>query len=151
MIKRSTNLTGNLYNNVWKKPFPKPKNFTIYSPQLRNSKQNTHVFARSPPSLPQTLFSRSLRSTIFDPGHPHPMRTLWITNGGPERVKKRNWREREEIVQPQDTHFFPSFSLFKRSMKKNPFNPLIVAVSKEFQSLINSIQNWAHLVPRNLH
>jgi len=38
------------------------------------------------PSLPQSLFSRSLRSTICNPGHPHPMRTLRITNG-PERAK----------------------------------------------------------------
>ena len=47
------------------------------------------VFARSPLSLPQTPCSRSLRSTICNPRHPHPMRTLRITNGGPERVKKK--------------------------------------------------------------
>ena len=53
------------------------------------------VSARSPLSLPQSPFSRSLRSTICDPGHPHPMRTLRITNGGPERAKKRSLGERE--------------------------------------------------------
>ena len=52
------------------------------------------VFARSP--LPQSPFFRSLRSTICNLGHPHPMRTLWITNGGPERAKKRSLGEREE-------------------------------------------------------
>jgi len=62
------------------------------------------VFSRSPLSLPQSLFPRSLRSTICNPGHPHPMRTLRITNGGPERaVKQSLGREREEIVQTQNT------------------------------------------------
>ena len=45
------------------------------------------VLARSPLSLLQSPFSRSLRSTICNPGHSHPMRTLRITNGGPERAK----------------------------------------------------------------
>ena len=45
-------------------------------------------FARSPLSLQQTPFSRSLRSTICDSGHPHLMRTLKITNGGQKRAKK---------------------------------------------------------------
>jgi len=52
------------------------------------------VFARSRLTLPQTPFSRSLRS-ICDPGHPHPMRTLQITNGGPERARKQSLGERE--------------------------------------------------------
>ena len=53
------------------------------------------MFARSPLSLPQIPFSRSLRSTICNPGSPHPMRTLRITNGGPERAKNGVWgRER---------------------------------------------------------
>jgi len=39
---------------------------------------------------PKLPFPRSLRSTICNPGHPHPMRTLRITNGGHERVKKRS-------------------------------------------------------------
>ena len=43
-------------------------------------------FARFPLSFPQTLFSHSLRSTICNPGHPHLMRTLRITNSGPERA-----------------------------------------------------------------
>jgi len=66
------------------------------------------VSARSPLSLPQSPFSRSLRSTICDPGHLHPMRTLRITNGGPERAKKkRSLGEREggEIVQTQNLGF----------------------------------------------
>jgi len=54
------------------------------------------VFARSTLSLPQGLFSRSLRSTICNPGHPHPMRTLRITNDGPEREEKQSLGEREE-------------------------------------------------------
>jgi len=53
------------------------------------------VLARSSVSLPETPFSRSLRSTICIPGHPHPMRSLWITNGGPERAKKRCVGERK--------------------------------------------------------
>ena len=61
------------------------------------------VFARSPLSLPQSLFSRSLRSTICNPGHPHPMRTPRITNGGPERAKKHFGGERREIVQTPNT------------------------------------------------
>jgi len=51
--------------------------------------------SRSPLSLPQSPFSRSLRSTIGNPGHPHPMRTLRITNGGPERATKWSLGERE--------------------------------------------------------
>jgi len=46
-------------------------------------------------SLSQSLFSRSLRSTICNSGHPHPMRTLRITNGGPERAEKPSLGERE--------------------------------------------------------
>jgi len=57
--------------------------------------ENYSVFARSPLSLPQSLFSRSLRSTICNPGHPHPMGTLRITNEGPERAKKQSLGERE--------------------------------------------------------
>jgi len=49
----------------------------------------------SPLSPPHTPFSRSLRSTICNPEHPHPIRTLWITNGRPERAKKRSLRESE--------------------------------------------------------
>jgi len=49
----------------------------------------------SPLSLPQSPFSRSLRSNICNLGHPHPMRTLRITNGGPERAKKQSLGERE--------------------------------------------------------
>jgi len=61
------------------------------------------MFARSPLSLPQSLFPRSLRSTICNPGHPHPMRTLRITHGGPERAKKTEFRgERREIVLTQN-------------------------------------------------
>ena len=52
------------------------------------------VFAWSPLSLPQTPFSRLLRSTICSLGHPNPMRTLRFTNGEPERSKKRSWGER---------------------------------------------------------
>jgi len=58
------------------------------------------VFARSPLSLsPKVCFlARSgppfvIRSVLIGwghPGHPHPMRTLRITNGGPERAKKKN-------------------------------------------------------------
>jgi len=52
-------------------------------------------FARSPLSFPQTLFSHSLSSTICNLVHPHPIRTLWITYGGPERTEKRSLGERE--------------------------------------------------------
>jgi len=61
-------------------------------------------FARSPLSLPQTLFSHSLRSTICNPVHPLPMKTLRITNGGPERAKKTELRgERGKIEQAQNS------------------------------------------------
>jgi len=53
------------------------------------------VFARSPLSLPQSPLPRSFRSTICNPGQPHPMRTLRIPNGGPERAKKQSLGERE--------------------------------------------------------
>jgi len=58
--------------------------------QLDPQTYSYSVFARSLLSLPQTPFSRSLRSTICNPGHPYSIRTLRITNGGPERAKKRS-------------------------------------------------------------
>jgi len=65
--------------------------------------QKKSEFAGSPsnsplslsPSLPQTPFFRSFRSTICNPEHSHWMGMPWITNGGPERVRKQGLGERE--------------------------------------------------------
>ena len=63
--------------------------------------QRYSEFARSP--LPKTLFSHSLRSTICNPEHLHTMRTLQITNGGPERAKKTEFEgETRQIEQTQN-------------------------------------------------
>jgi len=64
-----------------------------------------------PLSLPQSTFSRSLRSTICNPGHPHPMRTLWITSGGPERAKKRSLAESERCC----SHRYGNKNIWRRS------------------------------------
>jgi len=52
-------------------------------------------FARYPLSLPQTPIFRSFRSTICNPERSHWMGKPRITNGGPERARKRTLRERE--------------------------------------------------------
>jgi len=69
--------------------------FRIIYSCLVNLRKNNSGFARSPLSLPQSLFSRSPRSTVCNPGHPHPMITLRITNGRLERAKKQSLGERE--------------------------------------------------------
>jgi len=53
------------------------------------------MFARSPLSVPQTPFFRSFRSTICNPERSHWMGMPRITNGGPERARKRTLGQRE--------------------------------------------------------
>jgi len=87
------------------------------------------AFARSPLSLPQSLFSRSLRSTICNLGHPHPMRTLRITNGGHERAKKtefggergRSWKHRIKL--PETLNSFGILYLLSEQTKRLPIIP----------------------------
>jgi len=56
---------------------------------------NPILFARSPLSLPLTPLFRSFRSVICNPGRSHWMGMPQITNGGPERARKRTLGERE--------------------------------------------------------
>ena len=51
-------------------------------------------FARSPLSFSQTPFSRLL-SAVGNPGHPHPMTTLLITNSGSVSERKKGVRGKE--------------------------------------------------------
>jgi len=84
---------------VWLKSWARGLIFCLGDREVIRQKCNLtySVFARSPLFSPQTPFSRSLRSTIGNPGHPHSMRTLWIANGGPERAKNGVWgRERRD-------------------------------------------------------
>ena len=53
------------------------------------------MFARSPFSLPQTLFFRSFRSAICNPERSHWMGVPRITNGGSERAREQTLGERE--------------------------------------------------------
>jgi len=88
------------------------------------------VFARSPLSLPQTPFSRSLRSAICNPGQPYLMRRLRITNGGHERAKKQGLGREEGYH--ANTEFGISLvaiftitkKMYGRAELKIRFNPL---------------------------
>ena len=64
-------------------------------PKLSCSKNTNSVFARTALSLPQTTLFRSFRFAICNPERSHWMRTPRITNGGPERARKRTLGERE--------------------------------------------------------
>jgi len=69
----------------------------------RFSFTNSEV-ARSPLSFPQTpFFFRSLRSTICNPKRSRWMGMPRISNGGPERARKRSVGERGEIEQTRNT------------------------------------------------
>jgi len=59
------------------------------------------MFARSPLSRPQTPLFRSFRTAICNPERSQWMGMPRITNGGPERARKRTlWERKDRIDTP---------------------------------------------------